>query len=159
MVLKAAVRVTIVRWNNITLTEQGSFVTAFTVRAGLDCLWVARWKNISMNPKWPHAQVGTPCTPCMNSADSCMYNTRYSIPWSECGPLIEKSHLLYWMSRRLHMFAKILGNVVRHCRNSCGGIPEMRRLSGTLFACGCCRLPCIWCSSVIDSSKNKVVEP
>ena len=91
--------------------------------------------------------------------DGYIYNTRYSIPWSECGPLIEKSHLLYWMSRRLHMFAKILGNTMRHCRNSCGGISDMRRLGGTLFPCGCCHLPCIWCSSVIDSSKNKVVEP
>ena len=84
--LGSAGGVTIVRGNSVTLMEQGSFVTTITirVRAGLDCLWVTQWKNISTNPKWPHAQVGTPCTPCMNSADGYMYNTMYSVPWREC---------------------------------------------------------------------------
>ena len=62
--------------------EQGYFVTAVTVRvrAGLDCPWVFRWKKISTNPNWPHAQVGTLYP---NSADGYIYNTRYSVPWSE----------------------------------------------------------------------------
>ena len=101
---------------------------------------------------------------CLNSADDYMYNTRYSVPWSECMcPDWEihcrNVHFLIWMLWRLHMFMKILCNIVGHCRNNCGDIPDMRRLSGTLFPCGHCCLPSIWCSTRIDSCMSKVVEP
>ena len=145
--LDSAGRVTIIRGNNVTLLKQGSFVTEVTVyvRAGLDCLWVTRWKNISTNPKWPHAQVVTPAL----TLRTPIYTTLgIASLGANVFALIEKSHLLCLMSWRLHMFAKILGNVVRHCRNSCGRIP-----------CARCRPLCIWDSSGINSSKNNVVEP
>ena len=102
--LDSAGRVTIVRGNSVTLMEQVSFVTAVTVR--IRVAWIAYRSpggRTSARTQSGHARVGTPCTPCINSADGYIYNTRYSVPWSECvhpdseitSPLLDVTKVTY----------------------------------------------------------------